>query len=44
MIDLVVDVQGHADEFKELLKKMGYSKTANHYSHTNRKVLFISFH
>jgi hypothetical protein len=41
MIDLIGDVHGHADELEELLLILGYSKIAKHYSHTNRKVLFI---
>lgn len=41
MIDLIGDIHGYADELKKLLKKLGYSKTDNYYSHPNRKVLFV---
>ena len=41
MIDLIGDVHGHADKLKELLIKLGYSYNENHYSHPDRKVLFV---
>lgn len=41
MIDLIGDVHGHADELEELLKKLGYSKNGNFYSHPKRKALFV---
>lgn len=41
MIDLIGDIHGHADKLEELLKKLGYAKTNNHYSHPTRKVVFV---
>lgn len=41
MIDLIGDIHGHADKLEELLKKLGYSKQDNYYSHPDRKVLFV---
>ncbi|MBJ2173649.1 metallophosphoesterase [Aureibaculum sp. A20] len=41
MIDLIGDIHGYADELKELLQKLGYSKQNNYYAHPNRKVLFV---
>lgn len=41
MIDLIGDVHGHAEELKELLEKLGYSKQQNFYSHPERKALFV---
>lgn len=41
MIDLIGDVHGHAVELVALLEKLGYSKKDKHYSHPNRKALFV---
>ena len=41
MIDLIGDVHGHANELEELLKKLGYTKENEYYSHPNRKALFV---
>lgn len=41
MIDLIGDIHGHADELELLLQKLGYSKKDKHYSHPDRKALFV---
>jgi len=41
MIDFVGDIHGHADELKQLLRKMGYTLQNGSYSHPNRKVVFV---
>lgn len=41
MIDFIGDIHGHADKLKELLNKLGYSKSNETYSHPERKVLFV---
>lgn len=41
MMDLIGDIHGHADELEELLRKLGYKKTGQTYSHPNRRVLFV---
>ena len=41
MIDLIGDIHGHADKLEELLRKLGYTKQNNYYSHPERKVLFV---
>lgn len=41
MIDFIGDIHGHADKLEELLLKLGYKKSGETYSHTNRKVLFV---
>ncbi|HLS31856.1 MAG TPA: metallophosphoesterase [Flavobacteriaceae bacterium] len=41
MIDLIGDIHGHADELEILLEKLGYFNNGSHYSHPNRKALFV---
>ena len=41
MFDFIGDIHGHADELEFLLKKLGYSKKNEIYSHPFRKVFFI---
>lgn len=41
MIDFIGDIHGHADELEALLRKLGYSKKNDVYTHPNRKVLFV---
>ena len=41
MIDLIGDIHGHADKLEELLKKLGYTKQNNYYSHPESNVLFV---
>lgn len=41
MLDLIGDIHGHADDLEHLLQKLGYTKTNTHYSHPERKVLFV---
>lgn len=41
MVDLIGDVHGHADKLIELLQKLGYSYSDNHYSHPTRTVIFV---
>ena len=41
MYDIIGDIHGHADPLERLLKKMGYEKKGNIYSHPERTVIFI---
>lgn len=41
MYDIIGDIHGHADELKHLLKKLGYEKSNGHYSHPERKAIFV---
>ena len=41
MLHLIGDIHGHADKLKELLTKLGHSKTQHYYTHPTRKVLFV---
>lgn len=41
MIDFIGDIHGHADKLEQLLQKLGYSKKEDHYSHPERKVVFV---
>jgi hypothetical protein len=41
MYDFIGDVHGHADKLEALLKKLGYERRNGHYSHPERKVLFV---
>lgn len=41
MYDLIGDIHGHADELKLLLRKLGYSKGADAWYHSERKVVFV---
>ena len=41
MYDIIGDVHGHADQLKNLLKKMGYKLKDECYFHPSRKAVFV---
>ncbi|MGE5394760.1 MAG: metallophosphoesterase [Candidatus Saccharibacteria bacterium] len=41
MYDIIGDIHGHADQLKNLLKKLGYKKTDDYYAHETRKAVFV---
>lgn len=41
MYDIIGDVHGHADQLKNLLKKMGYQLVDDCYTHPTRKAVFV---
>ncbi|KMQ52216.1 serine/threonine protein phosphatase [Chitinispirillum alkaliphilum] len=41
MFDLIGDIHGYAHKLEILLKKLGYKKKDNSFSHPSRKVLFL---
>jgi hypothetical protein len=41
MYDFIGDIHGHADKLKQLLEKLGYTKTNGIYSHPTRKAFFL---
>lgn len=41
MYDIIGDIHGHADQLKNLLKKLGYKKVEDTYTHETRKVVFV---
>ncbi len=41
MYDIIGDIHAHILQLKELLKKPGYSKAWNYYSHAERKAIFV---
>jgi hypothetical protein len=41
MYDIIGDIHGHADQLKNLLKKLGYKKTEDCYTHETRKAVFV---
>jgi hypothetical protein len=41
MYDLIGDIHGHAEELAELLKMLGYRKSAGVYRHPERQAIFV---
>lgn len=41
MYDIIGDIHGHADALEQLLHILGYDKSKGHYSHPERKVIFV---
>jgi hypothetical protein len=41
MYDIIGDIHGHADQLKNLLKKLGYKKVDEAYVHETRKAVFV---
>src|SRR5690606_7699492 len=41
MYDIIGDVHGHAMLLKEMLLKLGYTKTASGYAHPDRKAVYV---
>lgn len=41
MYDIIGDIHGHADELAELLERLGYDRRRGHYSHPDRKAVFV---
>lgn len=41
MYDIIGDVHGHADQLKDLLKKMGYKLVNDCFTHPTRKAVFV---
>ena len=41
MYDIIGDIHGHANELVRLLELMGYERRKGHYSHPDRKVIFL---
>lgn len=41
MYDIIGDIHGHFEQLKELLVKLGYSKSERFYKHSERKAIFI---
>jgi hypothetical protein len=39
--DIIGDIHGHADELFQLLELMGYDRRRGHYSHPDRKAVFV---
>jgi len=39
--DIIGDIHGYADELTELLERLGYDRRRGHYSHPDRKAVFV---
>ena len=41
MCDIIGDIHGHANALINILEKLGYDCSKNHYSHPHRKIIFV---